>query len=58
MLVIGLSALSDDSESVVVKVFKPVGSSLYELHFAVEALSDAVVLPEAPHADDGVFPLF
>ena len=57
LLGVNLSALSDDTESVVVEVFKSVGSSLYEFHFPVEAFSDTVVLSKSPHADDRFYPL-
>ena len=49
--------MSDDSEAIVFEVFKSVGSSLDKLHFAMEALGDAVVLGEAPHAGDGLHPV-
>ena len=52
-----LTTLGDDSETVVFEVFKSVGSSLDEFHFAMEALGDAVVLGEAPHAGDGFHPV-
>lgn len=49
--------MGDDSEAVVFEVFKAVSSSLDELHFAMEALGDAVVLGKAPHAGDGLHPV-
>ena len=49
--------MGDDSEAVVFEVFKAVGSSLDELHLAMEALGDAVVFAEAPHAGDGLHPV-
>lgn len=52
-----LAALGDDAESVVFEVFKSVGAALDELHFAVEAFGDPVVLGEAPHAGDGFHPV-
>ena len=53
-----LSTLSDDAQSVVVKVLKSVGSSLYEFHLSMEAFGNTVVLTESPHTGDGVFPFF
>ena len=50
------AALSDDPKSVVVEVSKAVGAALDELHFPVEALGDAVVFGEAPHAADLLSP--
>ena len=49
--------MGDDPEAVVVKIFYAVGASLYELHLSVEALRDAVVFAEAPHADDLLLPV-
>lgn len=49
--------MGDDSEAVVFEVFKSVGSSLDEFHFAMEAFGDPVVLGEAPHAGDGFHPV-
>ena len=49
--------MGDDSEAVVFEVLKTIGTSLDELHFAMEALGDAVVLGEAPHAGDGLHPV-
>lgn len=51
-----LTALSDDSESVVFKVSKPIRSALDEFHFAMEAFGDAVVARRSPHAHDGFYP--
>jgi hypothetical protein len=42
-LCFGLTALSNDSESVVIKVPKAISSTLYELHFSMEAFGDGVV---------------
>lgn len=44
--------MSDDAEAVVIEVSKAVGTALDELHFAMEALGDAVVFSEAPHTGD------
>ena len=52
-----LSALSDDAQAVVVKVFEAVGAALDEFHFSMEALCDAVVFGEAPHSSDFVLPV-
>ena len=52
----GWTALSDDSEAVVVKVSEAVGTALYQLHFSMEALSDAIVFGEAPHTGDLLLP--
>lgn len=52
-----LAALGDDSEAVVFEVLKSVCPSLDELHFAMEAFGDPVVLGEAPHAGDGFHPV-
>ena len=38
-----LTAQSDDSNSVVVKVSEAIGSSQYEFHFPIEAFRDGVV---------------
>jgi hypothetical protein len=38
-----LTALSDDSESVVIKVSEAISSALYEFHFPVEAFCDGIV---------------
>lgn len=53
----GLAALSDDAQAVVFEVPKAVCAALDEFHFPVEALGDAVVLGEAPHAGDGLLPV-
>jgi len=52
-----LSALSDDAQAVVVKVFEAVGTALDEFHFSVEAFGDAVVFGEAPHSGDFILPV-
>ena len=49
-------ALSEDAESVVFEVLEAVGAALDELHFAVEALGDAVVFGKSPHACDFLAP--
>ena len=51
-----LTALSDDAEAVILEVPKAVSAALDELHLAMEALGDAVVLGEAPHAGDLLAP--
>jgi len=51
-LVWKLAALGDDAEAVILEVSKAVSAALDELHFAMEALGNAVVLGEAPHASD------
>ncbi len=38
-----LSALSDDAQAVVVKVFEAIGTALDEFHFSVEAFGDSIV---------------
>ena len=53
----GLAALGDDAQAVVFEVPKAVCTALDEFHFPVEALGDAVVLGEAPHAGDGFLPV-
>ena len=52
-----LSALSDDAQAVVVKVFEAVGAALDVFHFSVEAFGDAVVFGEAPHSGDFLLPV-
>ena len=52
----GWSALSDDSEAVVVKISEAVGTALDELHLSMEALGNTVVFGEAPHAGDLLLP--
>ena len=44
--------MGDDTEAVILEVPKAISTALDELPLAVEALGDAVVLCEAPHADD------
>ena len=56
MGLICLTALSDDSQVVVVEVSKAVCTTLDEFHFAVEASGDAIVLGEEPHAGDLLAP--
>jgi len=48
--------LSDDTEAVVFEVSKAVSAALDELHLSMEALGNAIVLGEAPHASDGLGP--
>jgi len=51
-----LSALSDDTQAVVVEVSEAVGTALDEFHLSLEALGDAVVFGKAPHGDQGLLP--
>ncbi len=44
--------MSDDSEPVIVEVPKAIGPPLDQLHFAVEALGDAVVFGKSPHSGE------
>src|SRR5271157_6029139 len=46
----GLSALGDDAQAVIGEGTDAVGAALDKFHFSVEALGDAVVPGEAPHA--------
>ena len=48
----GLSALSDDAQAVIVKRSEAVRAALYQFHFSVKTLGDAVVAGKAPHTDD------
>ena len=45
-----LTARSDHSQAVVLKIPEAIGSPLDELHFAVEAFRNAIVSCKAPHA--------
>ena len=47
-----LAALSDDSEAVVFKVSKAVGTALDEFHLPMEPFCDPIASSESPHADD------
>ena len=51
-----LTAGSKHADLVVSEVAKAVSTALDELHLSVEALCDAVVLGEAPHAGNGFRP--
>ena len=42
--------MGDDAQAVIFERTEPVRSPLYQFHFSVEALRDAVVAGEAPHA--------
>ena len=52
-----LATLRDDSQAVVLEVFKAICPALDEFHLSVEALRNSVALTEAPHADDGFVPI-
>ena len=52
-----LAALSNDSQTVIFKVSKPVGDSLDEYHFAMEALSNPVAPRNSPHRNDLLHPI-
>jgi hypothetical protein len=47
-----LTASSDYSQAVVLKVSKSIGAPLDELHFPVEAFRNAIVFGEPPHGGD------
>src|ERR1700722_1471446 len=51
------TALGDDAQAVIFEGFEAVRPALYQLHFPVEALGDAVVAGEAPHAGDLLGPV-
>ena len=44
-----LTARSDHSQAVVLKIPEAIGSPLDELHFAMEAFRNAIVFGEPPH---------
>ena len=47
-----LTASSDHSQAVVLKVSKSIGTPLDELYFPVEAFGNAIVFGEPPHGGD------
>ena len=49
--------MGDDAQAVIFERTESVCSALYQFHFSVEALRDAVVAGEAPHASDLLGPI-
>jgi len=51
-----LTALSDDTEAVILEVSEAISTALDEFHFSMEAFGDAIVFGEAPDGSERLTP--